>query len=248
MYVVLPSPCFLDLVALGMSTAALTLSTFNSACISTLEMQIISNNKRVDHLVDITNLHEKHFKAVDQKLVSDKLATLLKINKVHFAKMTDFMEQTFGTAVAISKCLIHTAYNNHLSPGTLHHEALLEIVKYVNGVSQNGKLLSFFHQPSDLFLVETSYIYKQEVKTFVLVLHVPLEAPHNLMPLYEFIPLLVHFKFSGNVSITPEVGHNNMIAVGHSKSYQLISSLVLQPCNKMGELIFAKEGMSSLQI
>jgi hemerythrin len=81
----------------------------------------------VDHLVDITNLHEKHFKAEDQKLdnVSEKLVTLLKINKVHFAKMTDFMQQKFGTAIAISECLIHTAYNNHLSPGTLQHEAML---------------------------------------------------------------------------------------------------------------------------
>ncbi len=70
---------FLDLVALGMSTAALTLSTFNSARISMLEMQIASNNKRVDHLVDITSLHEQHFKAVDRKLddISDKLALML---------------------------------------------------------------------------------------------------------------------------------------------------------------------------
>jgi len=73
---------FLDLVALGMSMAVLTLSTYNSARISMLETKIVSNNERVDHLVDITNLHENHFKAVDQKLdnISDKLATLLKIN------------------------------------------------------------------------------------------------------------------------------------------------------------------------
>jgi hypothetical protein len=64
-----------------MSTAALTLSTFNSARISTLESQIASNNKWVDHLVNISSLHEKHFKAVDHKLdnFSDKLATLMKI-------------------------------------------------------------------------------------------------------------------------------------------------------------------------
>jgi hypothetical protein len=79
---------FLDLVALGMSAAALTLSTFNLAKISHLETQII-NNKRVDHLVNITALHENHFRAVDQKVddMADKLATLLRINKVHFAKM-----------------------------------------------------------------------------------------------------------------------------------------------------------------
>jgi hypothetical protein len=71
--------CEKCLVALGMSTVALTLSTFNSARISTLESQIVSNNKRVDHLVDSTSLHKKHFKAVDHKLdhVSDKLATLM---------------------------------------------------------------------------------------------------------------------------------------------------------------------------
>jgi hypothetical protein len=96
---------FLDLVALGMSTAALTLSTFNTAKISHLETQIVNNNKHLDHLIDITALHEKHFKAVDQKVddMADKLAMILKINKVHFAKMTDFMEQKFGTAIAISE-------------------------------------------------------------------------------------------------------------------------------------------------
>jgi hypothetical protein len=118
---------FLDLVATGMSTAALTLSTFNSASISTLESKIASNNKCVDHLVNITSLREKHFKNVDHKLynVSDKLATLLRINKVHFAKMKDFMEQKFGTTVTILEHLIHTAYNNQLSPGALHHEVLV---------------------------------------------------------------------------------------------------------------------------
>jgi hypothetical protein len=67
---------FLDLISFGMSAAALTLATFNTARISKLETQIAHNNKRLDHLVDITNLHEQHFKAVDQKLddVSSKLA------------------------------------------------------------------------------------------------------------------------------------------------------------------------------
>jgi len=75
---------------------------------------------------------------------------------------------------------------------------------------------------------------------FVLVLHVPLLTPHNLMPLYKFIPLPVHFNFSGNVSVIPEVCATNMIAVGHSQSYQLLSSTDLQSCNKMGETYFCK--------
>ena len=233
---------FLDLVSLGMSTAALTLASFNSAKILHLETQIVNNNKRLDHLVDITALHENHFKAVDQKLddMATQLAHILRYDKVKFSKLTDLMEQKFGTAVAISERLIHTAYANKLSPGALDHEALVAAVKYVNEIAQNSDMLSFVHKPSDLFLVETSYIYKPEDKTFVLVLHVPLVTPHNLMPLYEFIPLPVHFNFSGNVSVTPEVGINNMIAVGHSQSYQELSSTDLQGCNKMGETYFCK--------
>ncbi len=66
----------------------------------------------MDHLVDITALHENHFRAVDKKLddVANKLATLIKINKVHFTKMTDFMEQKFGTTITISEHRIHMAY------------------------------------------------------------------------------------------------------------------------------------------
>jgi len=60
------------------------------------------------------------------------------------------------------------------------------------------------------------------------------------MPLYEFIPLPIHFNFSGNVSITPEVGINNMIAVGHSKLYKVLSSTDLRSCIEMGEIYFCK--------
>jgi len=108
---------------------------------------------------------------VDHKLddVSEKLSMILHVNKVHFTKMTDFMEQKFSTAVSISECLIHTAYNNQLSPGALHHEVLVEIVKYINDIALNSELLSFVHQPSNLRLVEKSYIYKPDENTFVLV-------------------------------------------------------------------------------
>ncbi len=92
-----------------------------------------------------------------------------------------------------------------------------------------------FYEPSNIFLVRTSCIYRLEENTFVLVLHNPLVFPHNLMPLYKFIPLPINFNFTGNISITPEVGINNMIAVGHSKSYQVISLTDLQSCIKMGE-------------
>jgi hypothetical protein len=100
-----------------MSVASLTLSTINTAKISALEKKIALNNKRLDHLVDITALHEQHFKAVDQKLddIANQLAILISVNKAHFTKLTNFMEQKFGTAIKIAERLIRTAYQKKVS-------------------------------------------------------------------------------------------------------------------------------------
>jgi len=127
------------------------------------------------------------------------------------------MEKNLAT-ILISECLIHTADSHWLAPGALHHDALIKIVNCVNEVAAKRELFSFINVPSDLFLVKTSYIYYQDKNTFVLILHTTLLSPHNLLPLYKFLPLPVHFNFSRNVSVTPKVGLHNMIPVYHSKS------------------------------
>ncbi len=62
----------------------------------------------------------------------------------------------------------------------------------------------------------------------------------NLLELYEFLPLPIHFNFSANVSITPDVGLNKLLAIGHSKSYQTISSTDLHSCLHLGDTFFCK--------
>jgi hypothetical protein len=68
-------------------------------------------------------------------------------------------------------------------------------------VARKSELFSFTNEPSDLFLIETSNAYRPEENIFVLILNVPLVSPHNLMPLYKFIPMPFQFNFSGNISI-----------------------------------------------
>jgi hypothetical protein len=115
--------CQFDLVTFGIATAGLTLTTCNAVQISKLENKIAANNKKVDHLIDITNLHEQHIKAINQKLdgMSDQLSTMLQIHKVHFAKVTDPMEQKFVVAVTILERLIYTAYNHWLTAPQCSH-------------------------------------------------------------------------------------------------------------------------------
>jgi hypothetical protein len=73
---------------------------------------------------------------------------------------------------------------------------------------------------SDLFQVEVSHLPK--TLQFTLIMHIPLVSNANLLELYEFLPLPIHFNFLANV--TPDVGQNNLLAIGHSKSFQTISS------------------------
>jgi hypothetical protein len=35
----------------------------------------------------------------------------------------------------------------------------------------------------------------------------------NLLNLYEFLPLPIHFDFAANISITPDVGQTNLLAI-----------------------------------
>ncbi len=90
-----------ELVTFGIAMTRLTLATYNMVQISKLENKIAANEK-VDHLVDITNLREQQFKAVDQKLdISNSLATMLPINKVHFANIKGLLEEKFAAVVTI---------------------------------------------------------------------------------------------------------------------------------------------------
>jgi hypothetical protein len=93
-----------DLILFGLASAGLTMAMYNAVQISKLENKMASNKKKLDHLINITNLYEQHFKAVDQKIdnISNQLAIMLQVNKVHFVKITDLMEQKFAAAITIS--------------------------------------------------------------------------------------------------------------------------------------------------
>jgi hypothetical protein len=80
-------------------------------------------------------------------------------------------------------------------------------------------MVSFVNYASDLFQAEVSHLYDPKMLQFM---HIPLISNANLLELYEFLPLPIHFNFSANISITPDVGQNNLYAIG--KSFQTISS------------------------
>ncbi len=65
-------------------------------------------------------------------------------------------------------------------------------------------------------------------------------ANSNLLDLNEFLPLPIHFNFASNISITLNVGQTNLLAIGHSQSFQAISSTDLHACLHLGDTFFCK--------
>ncbi len=103
-------------------------------------------------------------------------------------------------------------------------------------------MVYFVIYASDLFQVEVSQLYDPKTPQFTLILHIPHVSNTNLLELNEFLLLPIHFNFSANVSITPDIGLSNLLAIGCSKYYQTISSTELHLFLHLGDTFFAREG------
>jgi hypothetical protein len=125
-------------------------------------------------------------------------------------------------------------------------DVLETIVQHIKDTAANNKFHNFIHQPSDLYKLETSFIHRPEEYTVTLILHVPYVETKNLLPLYEFISLVIHFNFSSNVLVIPDIGKQVLITIGNTEAIQTLSSSDLAICKCLGKT-FLCEGRSVLQ-
>ncbi len=78
----------------------------------------------------------------------------------------------------------------------------------------------------------------------ILILHVLFVEAENLLPLYKFISLPIYF--SSNVSVIPDVGKTDLIAICNTEAFQTLSTSDLANCKCLGQTFFC-EGQSVLQ-
>jgi hypothetical protein len=114
------------------------------------------------------------------------------------------------------------------------------IIEHITAVTKRKNLVPFITFDSDLFQIEVSHLYSLATNEFTLILHVRMVANSNLLDLYKFLPLPIHFDFAANISTTPDVGQTNLLAIGHSQSFQAISSTDLHACLHLGDAFFCK--------
>jgi hypothetical protein len=191
--------------------------------------------KSQDLLGDVSHLHEAHLNHLEEKTnaTNNFLADLLESYVWFTTKITDTVKRKFQSVVHHHKNVVKSAQHHQLAPGALPHDVLDEILNHTLSVAKKRNMVTFVNYASDLFQVEVSHLFDPKTLQFTLIEHIPLVSNANLLDLYEFLPLPIHFNFSTNVSITPDVGQNNLLAIGHSKSFETISSSDLHSCLRL---------------
>ncbi len=112
-------------------------------------------------------------------------------------KITDAIEQKYQSVVHHHKNVVKSAQHHRLAPGALPHDVLDEILNQTLAVVRKRNMVAFVNYTSDLFQVEVSHLYDPKTLQFTPIVHIPLVSNANLLELYEFLPLPIHFQLLG---------------------------------------------------
>ncbi len=240
-----------DIALFVAATAALTLSTYNTVQISKLESAIEAQKQQTDLLADSVRLHEQHLHKLDEMIedIGNEIQKLKVQSGFHFSidrAIAQVISDTnkLRAAVAIFERVINSAFDQKLAPGALSVDILETIVHHIKDMAAKNKFHNFIHQLSDHYKLETSFIYCPEEHMVILILHVPYVETENLLPLYEFISLLIYFNFSSNVSVILDIGKQDLIAIGNTEAFKLFQPLTWPTANALAKLSSGKATQS----
>jgi hypothetical protein len=132
--------------------------------------------------------------------------------------------------IATFERIIVTALIQKLAPGVLSTDVLTTIVQHIKNVPNNNQFHNVIHEAADLNKPDVSFIHHLEEQTVILILHVPFVEAKNLLSLYEFVSLPVHFNFSSNISIVIEVDGADLTAIGNTNLFQMLLPSDLTSC------------------
>jgi hypothetical protein len=147
-------------------------------------------------------------------------------------------EHKLRAVIATFERIINSAYDQKLAPGALSTNVLHQIMFHIDSIASKNSFMKFVHEPADLYKLEVSFIHRPEEQTIVLILHVPFVEAQKLLPLYEFVSLPIHLNFSANISVVPDVGRADLIAIGDTETFQTLSSSDLTGCRRLGLTFF----------
>jgi hypothetical protein len=165
--------CF---IVLGISIAAIAMTSFNIYRITQLDSEISSLKGKTDLLVDVLPLHEAHLHHLEDKTYATNklLGDVLEANIWFSLKIRDAVENKYQSVMHHHKNIVKSAQHHCLAPGVLPHDILNEILNHTLTMAQKQNLVPFVNCSSDLFQIEVSHLYNPVTKIFTLILHTPM--------------------------------------------------------------------------
>jgi hypothetical protein len=204
-------------------------------------------------LTDIVKIHEQHLHQLDRMIdtIGQEIKALKVQSGLHFSidkAIAQVISDTnkLRAVVAIFERVINTAFDQKLAPGALSIDVLDSILYHIKDKAAKNKFHNFIHQPSDLYKLEVSFIHWPKEQMVIIILYVLFVENKNLLPLFEFISLPIYFNFTANVSVIPDVGKADLIAIGNTEAFQTLSTSDLANCKRLGSTFFC-DGRSVLQ-
>ena len=207
--------------------------------------QIMELNKRVDsldgsfnNLIDITEAQGKALEGLsyqqkDLQAMMERFAFSNRIKLLSYCETFFIRMQSIVNKISSA---VDSAQNHRLSSRAINGETLTNLFKYLqNEALKDGSDL-FLSHPSDLYQVDTSYLFDSVRKAFTLVIHVPMVPKDQQLTLQRYLPFPMVDSFNHNASILPDLGERVYLASNPKHEYRIMSQADLLSCTKRGTL------------
>ena len=231
---------FLDIIA-GIS--GIVWGAYNAYKLQGLDARLAKQEQELALMKDISQLHDNHLKNLDThiSLHEQMFRELVEHNPAVYQSYFNTITTQLRRNVGLVTSAVSHAQRHRLAPGVFSSESMQAVVDHVQLVAEDNDYISFVHHPSDLYQLETSYLYEPNNKTFITILHVPMVKKEHLLTMYKFLPLPLATHLGENSSLVPDVGHQDIIAVeADQKGYKVLSSSDLLHCLHLGNHHFCQ--------
>jgi hypothetical protein len=227
-------------IGIILSLIGICLGTFNGVQIQNLDQKLAQGEKEIALLKDITHLHEDHLNFLDaQTELHDKMFQDLSVdNPSVYLSTYQAVNVAMEDQVEMVRAAISGGLQHRLAPGVVNEEALESVVSYTEQVCKEQNFENLIHHTSDLYQLETSFLYNPDNKTFSTILHIPLVKKEDLLKLYQYMPMPLNTHWTSEHSLAPYVGHQDMIAVKGDGVYKVLAKTDLLGCFQMGDYHF----------
>jgi hypothetical protein len=131
---------------------------------------------------------------------------------------------------------IDSAQNHRLSSRAINGQELVDLFVFLKNEALKVDSDLFLEHPSDLYQIDTSYLFDISRFTFTLLIHVPMVPKMQQLTLQRYLPFPMTDSFTVNATVFPELGEKVYLASNSKDEYRIMSQADLLSCTKRGTL------------